>query len=247
MTSDSASVPEWPAARPFATTRWSMVRAAGTAGSPEARRALSELCQAYWPPLYAFLRRRGCSVEEAEDVVQGFFADLLERDDLQKLAPERGRFRAFLLASLKHFLSNERDRARTLKRGGGRALIPLDVGALESRSGLAGHQGGSPEAQFDREWALTLLERVREQLRHESAAAGREERFAHLAPFLTEPETRLADAAAALGMTVGAAKVSVHRLRQRFRELLRAEIAHTVDSAEEIDDEIRALFEALRR
>lgn len=224
-----------------------MVRAAGTAGAPEARRALSELCQAYWPPLYAFLRRRGCSVEEAEDVVQGFFADLLERDDLRSLAPERGRFRAFLLASVKHFLANERDRARTLKRGGGRKLIPLDVAALEARSGLAGPEGGSPEAQFDRAWALTLLERVREQLRGECAAAGKGERFAHLGVFLTEEtETRLADAAAALGMTVGAAKVTVHRLRQRFRELLRAEIAHTVDSAEEIDDEIRSLFEALR-
>lgn len=223
------------------------MRAAVGGNSSAARLALSELCGVYWPPLYAFLRRRGCSPEEAEDAVQGCFAQLLARDDFRGLAPERGRFRAFLLASIKHYLANERDRERAAKRGGGRTIVGLDRQAAEERY-RGGRSGArSPEAEFDREWALTLLDRVRTQLRDEAAAAGKRDRFECLSPFLTnENEGTLCSAAAKLGISEGAAKVAVHRLRRRFGELLRAEIAQTVESPAEIDDEIRALFEALR-
>jgi RNA polymerase sigma-70 factor (ECF subfamily) len=223
------------------------VRAAGVGSSPAARTALSELCSLYWLPLYAFVRRKGCSPEEAEDTVQGCFAQLLARDDFRGLVPERGRFRAFLLASIKHYVANERDRERAIKRGGGRVIAGVDLQSAEERYLGSRPAALSPDAEFDREWALTLLQRVREQLRDESAAAGRQDRYDQFSPFLTsENEATLREVAARLGMTDTAAKVAVHRLRQRFGELLRAEIAHTVESAAEIDDEIRALFEALR-
>jgi RNA polymerase sigma-70 factor (ECF subfamily) len=231
----------------FASTRWSLVRAAGEAGTPAARTALSELCATYWLPLYAFVRRQGCTPEEAEDTVQGCFAQLLSRDDFRSLAPERGRFRAFLLASVKHYLSNQRDHERAAKRGGGRVIVGLDLQAAEERYRGWRSDARSPEAEFDREWALTLLDRVRHQLRDEAAAAGKLDRFELLSPFLTsESEGTLRATAETLGMSESAAKVAVHRLRQRFGELLRSEIAHTVESPAEVDDEVRALFEALR-
>lgn len=233
----------------FATTRWSVVLGAGGRISRvDARAALEELCQTYWPPLYAYLRRHGCSPAEAEDTVQGFFALLLERDDLAGVHPDRGRFRSFLLASLKHFLSNQRDRERAVKRGGGRRPIPLDVSSVERCYTHEPTETRTPEAVFDRSWALTLLQRVQTQLRDAYRDAGKAQRFDVLSPYLTgEPTSAYRDAAQRLEVSEGAVKVAVHRLRQDFREMLRSEIAQTVASAEEIEDEIRDLFEVLRR
>lgn len=231
----------------FATTQWSVVLSAGKDSTPKSRAALSALCATYWPPLYAYLRRTGCSREVAEDTVQGFFALLLEREDLRTVSPERGRFRSFLLASLKHFLANERDRERALKRGGGRTVVSINAEDAEQRLANEPADRRTPETAFDREWALTLLERIHEQLRDEHAAAGKQERYDRLRPLLTgDGSSSLREAAAALGLSEGATKVAVHRLRQRFGELLRAEILQTVATPDEVDEEVRALFEALR-
>ena len=214
----------------------------------EARAALSSLCETYWPPLYAFLRRSGCSPQEAEDLVQGFFARLLEKGDLGQATPQRGRFRSFLLASLKHFLANQRDRDRAVKRGGRLRVIPLEAATAESRLGADVSHAATPDAAFDRQWAVTLLDRVRCQLREEHQACGKQHRFERLEPLLGgEAAGSYQDAARDLELSEGAVKVAVHRLRQRFGELLRAEIAQTVGGEAEIDDEIRDLFEALRR
>lgn len=222
--------------------------AAGREESAQARAALGTLCDTYWPPLYAFLRRSGCSPHEAEDVVQGFFARLLDKGDLAQVGPERGRFRSFLLAAVKHFLANERDRARALKRGGGQNPLSLDLNAVEAQFAAESSLGRPPEATFDRQWALTLLDRVRYRLREEFAGAGKSERFQLLEPFLSgEPEASYREVAHALGLSENAVKVAVHRFRQRFREILRAEIAQTVATEAEIDEEIHHLFEALRK
>jgi RNA polymerase sigma-70 factor (ECF subfamily) len=232
----------------FATTQWSIVLAAGRNSTPYAQAALGALCQLYWRPLYSFLRRTGCSPEEAEDVVQGFFARLLERGDLAQVSPERGRFRSFLLAAIKHFLANERDRARAVRRGGGRTTFSLDVAAAESRYAAEASDARTPEAVFDRHWALTLLARAQERLRDEFAAGGKRERFEQLHPLLHgDSGGSYREAAAALGLSENAVMVAVHRLRQRFRELLREEIAQTLAGPEQIDEEIRDLFAALRR
>jgi DNA-directed RNA polymerase specialized sigma24 family protein len=231
----------------FATTRWSIVLAARAHGAPHAQAALENLCQTYWLPLYAYLRGVGCAPEEAEDIVQGFFARLLEKGDFAQVSPERGRFRSFLLAAVKHFLANERDRARAIRRGGGRAAFSLDVGAAESRYAAEACDRRTPETVFDRQWALTLLARVEDRLRGEFASAGKAERFAQLHPLLSGESGRsYGEAAAALGLTENAVMVAVHRLRQRFRELLREEIAQTLSGPEQIDDEIRDLFAALQ-
>jgi RNA polymerase sigma-70 factor (ECF subfamily) len=232
----------------FATTHWSMVLAAKEVAAPQAQAALSALCNLYWLPLYGYLRRSGCAPEEAEDVVQGFFARLLEKGDLAQVSPERGRFRSFLLAAVKHFLANERDRARALRRGGGRTAFSLDVAAAESRYAAEASDSQTPDAVFDRQWALTLLARVQERLREEFAAAGKAGRYEHLHPLIGgEAAGSYREAAAALGLTENAVMVAVHRLRQRFRELLREEIAQTLSTPEQIDEEIRDLFAALRR
>lgn len=230
----------------FATTRWSIVLAARSESAPRARAALETLCEMYWPALYAYLRRCGCGRDEAEDVVQGFFARLLEKGDLAKIAPDRGRFRSYLLASVKHFLANERDRARAAKRGGGKRVFSLDIDAAESQFTTQPSQARTPKAVFDRQWALTLLDHVRDTLRDEFTASGKGKRFEHLLPFLDgEPTNSHRAVAAALGITENAVMVAVHRLRQRFRDLLRAEIAQTVTSEDEINEEIRDLFQAL--
>ena len=223
--------------------------AAGRESSPDARAALGALCETYWPPLYAYLRRADCTPNEAEDIVQGFFARLLEKGDLAQVAPERGRFRSFLLVAVKHFLANERKSARAIKRGGGRKVVSLDVDMAESRYRAGSPTSGpTPEAVFERQWAITLLDRVRGQLRDEFTSAGKEERFEHMQPFLTgEGAGSHREAATALGLSENAFKVAIHRMRQRFGALLRAEIAQTVAGEDDIDDEIRHLFEALRK
>ncbi len=232
----------------FATTQWSVVASAGRGSTPEARTALATLCESYWFPLYAFVRREGCSADDAQDLIQAFFARLLEKKYLAAADPERGRFRSFLLAALKHFLANQRKRGRAQKRGGGRAAISLDFPAAEDRYRLEPADTLTPERLYEKRWALALLDRVLKRLRDELAAAGKLARFDHLKQFLTgEPEAdSYRQIAGQLAMSEGAVKVAVHRLRRRYRELLEDEIAQTVAGPEEIEDERRALVAAVQ-
>ena len=227
----------------FGATHWSVVIAAG-GDSSRARSALEKLCATYWYPLYAFVRRRGHSAHDAQDLTQGFFARLLEKNDLASVDRARGRFRSFLLAALDHFLINEWHRARTQKRGGATVLFSFD--ALDAESRLR-HEPAtdSPEQIYDRRWAMTLLDQVMARLRTEMAGAGKLAHFEALKFCLTGERTAYAEVGARLAMSEGAVKVAVHRLRERYRALLRAEIAETVATPEEIEDELRALLAAL--
>lgn len=231
----------------FCTTHWTQVLRAAEPDSTEAYEALTRLCQTYWYPLYAFVRRQGHSPEDAQDLVQGFFARLLEKRFLKEADPEKGKFRSFLLIALRRFMANEWDRARRLKRGGGCEIISLDQPATEQRYATEPVDDRSPEKAYDRLWAMTLLEQVLDRLESEFAAAGKTTLFQELKHYLNgeSGQSTYPQVADQLGMTVAAVKVAVHRLRQRYRELLRQEIAHTVDSPEAIDDEIRELFAAI--
>ena len=231
----------------FVTTHWSVVVAAGQADTGRARDALARLCQTYWHPLYAYVRRVGYSPHDAQDLTQEFFARLLAKNFLADADETRGRFRSFLLASFKHFLANEWDKARALKRGGGQIPIPIDVATAETSCHFEPADETTAEKIYERRWALTLLDRVLRRLREEYTAGGREKLFEALKPTLTEASrtVRYAEIAVRLGTSEGAVKVAVHRLRQQYRELLRAEIADTVASPEEVDDELRNLFAAL--
>jgi len=223
------------------------VLSAGNQPSPQTAEALEKLCRAYWLPVYAFVRRQGHGPHDAEDLTQEFFARVLEKRTLAVADPARGRFRSFLLASLKHFLANEWDKAKARKRGGGQISIPIDAAAAETKCGLEPADPATAEKIFEQRWALTLLDQVLRRLREEHMRDGREKLFEALKPTLTEASrsVRYADIAARLGTSEGAVKVAVHRLRQRYRELLRAEIAHTVAGPDEVEDEIRNLFAAL--
>jgi len=232
----------------FTPTHWSMVlAAAGHSDSTHARDALEKLCRNYWLPIYVFIRRRGHDAHDAQDLTQEFFARLLEKNFLAGVDREKGRFRSFLLASVKHFLANEWDKASAQKRGGGRIPISIDAAAAESSFGLEPASAMTPERIFERRWALALLDQVLRRLREEYTRDGKAEQFEQLKPTLTEASRSVpyAQIAVHLGASEGAVKVAVHRLRQRYRELLRAEIADTVASPAEIDDEIRNLFAAL--
>jgi RNA polymerase sigma-70 factor (ECF subfamily) len=233
------------AAGRFATTRWSLVRAARDPSAPESRAALAALYEAYWYPLYAYIRRRGHGPDQAQDLTQELFARLLEKDGLASVDEGRGRFRCFLLAACRHFLSNQRDHDRALKRGGGRPGLSLDGLDAEGRYRCEPAHEETPERLFERRWALALLDRTLSRLRGEYAASGRERLFEHLKGHLAGAGAPHAHSAAELGMTEGAVKVAVHRLRARYRELLHDEIAQTVDGPGEVEDEVRALFAAL--
>ena len=231
----------------FATTRWSLVCAAGR-GDTAAGAALASLCETYWYPLYAFLRRRGSSREEAEDVTQSFFASLLERGWVRSADRDRGRFRTFLLTALTRFLSKERDRQRAFRRGGGRLRLSLDFDQGENRYLLEPVDHQTPDRLFERRWALTVLERVLERLRDENAGdPERAARFAAVAPLLTGSGSAgpYAEIAGRLGMTEGALKTAIHRLRQRYKELLRDEVAQTVSDPQAVEAELTALRRAL--
>jgi len=230
----------------FATTRWTVVLASGGRSTPGADVALEELCRTYWYPLYAYVRRHGHSREDAEDLTQSFFARFLQKNYLENLRAEHGRFRAFLIASLKHFLANEWDRARRQKRGGGLPPISLDWQDADSRYQIDPADHLSPDKLYDRAWAVTLLERVIRRLRDENAADGKALLFERLKPFLMlgRSDIPYAQAAAGLEMTEGAARVAVHRLRRRYRELLREEIGQTLSDPAQVDEEMRALFSA---
>jgi RNA polymerase sigma-70 factor (ECF subfamily) len=227
----------------FGTTQWSLVLRAGQG----AEGALLKLCEIYWPPLYAYIRRRGYAVHEAQDLTQAFFAHVLEDHALGTVAPAKGRFRSFLLVSLKHFLDNEWHKAHTLKRGGKQVFISWDQLKPEDRDLLGPSDQMTPEKIFNRRWALLLLERAMNRLRDECVAARKGDLFEKLKDYLTGDEAGkpYQQIAAELRMTEGAVKVAVHRLRRRFGEVVRAQILPTVDSPEEISDEIRQLFAAL--
>ncbi len=228
----------------FATTHWTAVVAAGGRSAPEAGVALEELCRTYWFPLYAYVRRRGHTREDAEDLTQAFFARFLEKNYLGGLSGERGKFRAFLLASLNHFLANEWDRSQRQKRGGGMAALSLDWQGADTRYQIDPADHLSPDKVYDRVWAVTLLERVLGRLRAENVSDGRAEAFETLKPFLTSGTGAVpyAEAAAALNTTEPAVRVSVHRLRRRYRELLREEIRQTLSDPTQVEEEMRALF-----
>ncbi len=231
----------------FVTTHWSVVLTAGRRDTPRAHAALEELCRNYWPPLYAFVRRLGRSPEDAQDLTQEFFARLLERNVVAQADPQRGRFRSFLLASLKHFLAHEWEKARARKRGGGIRLLPLTLDTAETRCAPAPAGGDTPEQAYDRQWALALLDVVLGRLRREYADAGKDDLFIGLKDTLSggRSEIPYRDLGLRLRMSEGAVKVAAHRLRQRYRELLRQEIANTVASEEEVEEELRQLFAAL--
>jgi RNA polymerase sigma factor (sigma-70 family) len=230
----------------FQTTRWSVVLGARGPGTPEAREALTELYRTYWYPLYAHARRGGVDTENARDLTQEFFVRLLEKGDLATADPTRGRFRSFLLTAFRHFLCNRRDRERAARRGGGRLVLSLDFAAGESRYGLEPSHESTPERIFDRQWALTLLARSLGRLRDEYRRAGKGELFDHLRPALAgDRATPYAELAIRLGMTEGAVKVAVHRLRGRCREVVREEVSETVATPGEVDQELRDLFGSL--
>jgi RNA polymerase sigma-70 factor (ECF subfamily) len=234
--------------RSFGTTHWSLVLAAAHGSWPKGRAALATLCQTYWYPLYAYVRRCGYESHDAEDLTQEFFARLLDKHYLASVDRRKGKFRSFLLASLRHFLANERDWAKARKRGGGRTVFSFDRGEAETRYRLEPSREVTPEKDFDRQWALALLRQVMDGLEAVHIASGKGRLFEELKGFLTQAEGSrpYAQAARRLGMTEGAAKVAVHRLRRRYRQLLRDEIAQTVAGPKEVDEEIRHLFGAFR-
>jgi RNA polymerase sigma factor (sigma-70 family) len=241
-----ASFPPLRAGR-FATTRWSLVLAAGGQTDARSAEALASLCELYWYPIYAFVRRQGYNVTEAADLTQEFFLRVLEKNYFRALDPARGRFRGFLCASVRHFLSNERDRARSLKRGGRRPPISLDVETAEGRYQLEPHDNLTPEKLFDRRWGLMLLDRALTRVARDYADAGKAPLFEHLKGFLTGDSSGVpyAEAASTIGMSEGAVKVAVHRMRRHFRDALVEQIAETVSDPADIDAEIAYLLNAV--
>ncbi len=236
-----------PEAGLFLTTRWTEVLSAQDVQSPGAREALEGLCRAYWRPLYLWIRRQGRSPHDAQDLTQEFFSRLLEKDWLRAADRERGRFRTFLLVALKRFLADEWDRTRAQKRGGGLLPVALDTEGVEQA--LASEAVETPDQAYERQWAMTLIERAVARLRAEFHAGHRVSDFEALKEFLTADrgEISYALAAARLSTSEGAARVAVHRLRKRFRELFKEEVAGTVARGEDLDDELRQLLAALGR
>jgi RNA polymerase sigma factor (sigma-70 family) len=230
----------------FPTTRWSLVFAVGGT-SVSSGEALQSLCQIYWPPVYSYARYRGYSADQAEDLTQGFFTKLLEKNYVQQADQERGKFRTFMLSSFKNYMANEWDRAQAEKRGGGQWLVSLDFEDAERGIRVDPADNKTPETIFAERWARTLLDQVMDQLRRDMVRAGNGERFERLKGYLTgaEPGPAYKQLASELGMTESAIKVSVHRMRQRFARLLRKEVEHTVEYEDAVAGEIRFLIEAL--
>jgi RNA polymerase sigma factor (sigma-70 family) len=230
----------------FVTTQWTVVLSAASSDTPRARAALENLCQTYWHPLYAYVRRRGYSPEDAQDLTQEFFARLLERNAVATVAREKGRFRSFLLASMNNFLSDEWDRARAQKRGGGK-VFSMDMRTAETWLGEAVAGNLTPEKAYEHRWAITLLEQVYERLGEEYRQQGKSAVFEALRTTLAgkSDAAPYVELARQLGMTEGAVKVAVHRLRRRYRALLRDTIADTVAGPDEVEDELKYLFRTL--
>ncbi len=232
----------------FGTTQWSVVLAAGGSDTGIARPALATLCEVYWYPLYAYSRRRGSEADEAADLVQGFFTELIEKSAIAAADPERGRFRGFLVTSFRRFVSRQQEHDSAAKRGGGVAVLSLDFAHGEQRYAREPADTSTPERIYERRWALTILETVIVRLQDEVVRGGRAELFDSLKCYLdgSTPVPAYADVAERLGMTVGAVKVSVHRLRRRYRDLLRATVADTLTDPAAVDEELRHLLEAVR-
>ena len=231
----------------FATTHWSVVLAVGQSTEAQASAALEQLCRAYWYPLYAFVRQQGHGPDDAQDLTQGFFARLLEKDYLAGVGPAKGRFRSFLLTALKCYLADEHDKATAQKRGGGQSPISLDAPTAEERYRMEPVRDWSPEKLFDRHWAMTVLAQARERLREEYLAAGKGGLFEKLKAFYDQDETTISytEAAAQLALPENTVKSHVHRLRRRYRQLLREEIAQTLSRPEDVEGEIRYLLEVV--
>jgi RNA polymerase sigma factor (sigma-70 family) len=232
----------------FATTRWSVVLQAGGPTSQGSAVALEELCRTYWYPVYSYARRTGHSAHDAEDLTQSFFAFLLEKDGISRANRERGRFRGFLLTAFKNYSSKERARNSAARRGGGRDILSLDKLKAENRYRLEPQTAATPETLYDQKWAASLLGQAVATMRSEYAVQGKESLFNILRSVVwgDHQDTTYADLARQTGLSEGAFKVAVHRLRGRFRECLRQEVAQTVGNPEEVDDELRALLSALR-
>ena len=228
----------------FVTTHWSVVLSAREKDAPQSAMALETLCRTYWYPLYAFVRRQGRGPHDAQDLTQAFFARVLEKDYLQTAAREKGRFRTFLLVAFKRFLANEWDREHAQKRGGFAPVVSIDQELAESRFAAEPADSVGPDVLYDRQWAMTLLDQTMRQLRDEYVASGRASLFEYLQSCLAREESALpyAEIAARLKLTEAAVKMAGHRLRARYREILRGEIAHTVSGPEEVEQEIRHLF-----
>lgn len=233
----------------FASTQWSVVLSAAQTDPVAAREALEALCRAYWQPLYGYVRRTGRGREDAEDLVQGFFADFLERKAVEGARRESGRFRGYLLVCLKNFMRNEWNRERRQKRGGSAVHLSLDWGDAEARFRMDSSEELSPDRLFDREWALTLIGRVVNRLRDEAVAQGKEDQFDALKQCLTlgRGEIPYETIASRTGMTPSAVGVAVHRLRKRYRTLLREEVGATLSSEDQLDEEMKAIRSALSR
>lgn len=231
----------------FVTTRWTQVLQA-RGQSPEARIALGQLCEAYWTPVFRFIRQTGQNEDASRDLTQEFIAQLLAKNGFDGFEPSKGRFRSYLLGAVKHFLSDQRDKACSLKRGGGEVPIPLEEpGETSTALQIPDPAGEVPETFFDRQWAMNLIERALNGLAEECAAAGKKEQYEVLKPWLVgNAEASLqADLARQVGLSEGALKVAIHRLRKRFRALVKTEIAQTVDSPQEIQAELHYLVEVL--
>ncbi len=230
----------------FATTHWSVVLAAGSPESTRYKEALETLCRTYWFPLYAYLRRRGYDRHKSEDSIQGFFASLLEKQGLRLADSDRGRFRSYLLGALKHFMADERDRTRTQKRGGDCRVFSLDFDSGEALYVPEPAHQLSPDKLFERSWALTVLRGATDKLEAEWSAMHKQELFKHLVVYLAPVEETASyrDMAAELNMSEAAVKTAVHRMRKRYRELLRREVAQTLATEKQVEDELRELFAA---
>jgi len=246
--SNSSGRRGFPGAAQFGQTQWSVVlAAAGKRDHVLAEQSLEKLCRVYWLPLYTYIRRQGESPHDAQDLTQEFFARLLEKDFLGSVDQTKGRFRSFLLASLKHFLSNQRDRACAQKRGSGQTLLSLDFSDVETNMGFQPADEHTPEKAFEKRWALTLLAQSLARLRKEYSDRGKQDLFEQLKTTLTEGRggVAYAELSARLGMSEASVKMAVHRLRERYRAVLRAEIAETVAQETEVEDELREVFRAL--
>ena len=232
----------------FDTTHWSMVLGARSEPTTESREALSVLCETYWRPIYSFIRGQSYSPEDASDLTQAYFARLLERRTLEAVHPSKGRFRSFLLVSVRHFLSDERDRDRALKRGGGKTILSLDSESAENDHREAAVEFLTPEAQFERKWAQTVLDRAMDRLRENLVAAGKGASAEHLMGMLTADGERASyrEVGETLGMSEGAVKVAVSRLRRRFGKVLREVVAETVARSDQVDSELQHLLKVLQ-
>jgi DNA-directed RNA polymerase specialized sigma24 family protein len=239
--------PSWDSAGIFQTTHWSAVRAAGGSGTPQSGVALETLCRVYWYPLYAYVRRQGHGAHDAQDLTQEFFARLLQKNYLKLADQERGRFRSFLLKSLQNFLVNEWARGQARKRGGGAPLLPLDEAVAERLYRQESTNPTSAETLFDKRWATTLLDRAFQRLQVDYAAAGKGELFQQLQSLLLNEGSAecYRTLGGQVGLSEGAVKVAVHRLRHRFKGAVRSEVAQTVATAGEVDEELRCLMTAM--